>query len=417
MSHLSRRDFLVSGAAATTALMLPTTVSAKAETLELPAKAVTKGPKHHWFGYYDKFPWYKSERYLLANENEFCDRQPEPGETITVGMVDLKSGDYIPLDTTPAWSWQQGTMLQWLGSQPETHIIYNSFTDKQPSSTIRNVESGKTQTLPRPIYALNNAGTQAVTLDFARLDKLRPGYGYCTYKKTNTDDPAPETAGIWNLDLASGKSDIIVTLKQLAGYKPDSRFTQSSYHWVNHLQFNPSGTRSIFLHRWKKDGDSGSWFTRLFTVKPDGTDLRLHLDTGMVSHFDWQDDNTILAWVKLPKGGQLAFALIDVNDNEVTPFMPKVLTRDGHCSYSPDRKWILNDTYPDGERMQTLMVIEVATQKRIDLNKFHSPKQFTGPVRCDLHPRWNRDGTMICFDGCHDPQRQVYVVDVKEVVG
>ena len=58
----------------------------------------------------------------------------------------------------------------------------------------------------------------------------------------------------------------------------------------------------------------------------------------------------------------------------------------------------------------------VATGRRYDLNQFHSPKQFTGPVRCDLHPRWNRDGTRVCIDGCHDPQRQVYVLDVGEVV-
>ena len=53
--------------------------------------------------------------------------------------------------------------------------------------------------------------------------------------------------------------------------------------------------------------------------------------------------------------------------------------------------------------------------RRYDLNQFHSPKQFTGPFRCDLHPRWNRDGTKVCIDGGHDPQRQVYVVDVSDV--
>ena len=66
--------------------------------------------------------------------------------------------------------------------------------------------------------------------------------------------------------------------------------------------------------------------------------------------------------------------------------------------------------------MQTLMLYKLSNGRRYDLNRFHSPKQFTGPVRCDLHPRWNRDGTQVCFDGCHEPTRQVYVVDVSEVV-
>ena len=95
-----------------------------------------------------------------------------------------------------------------------------------------------------------------------------------------------------------------------------------------------------------------------------------------------------------------------------------VLSEDGHCSYSPDRKWVLNDTYPDKDgRLQTLMLYHPATGRRYDLNRFHSPAAFAGPTRCDLHPRWDRDGTQVCFDGSHGPQRQVYVVDVREVIG
>jgi Tol biopolymer transport system component len=185
-------------------------------------------------------------------------------------------------------------------------------------------------------------------------------------------------------------------------------------HWVNHLQFNPGGTRFVFLHRWRV-GDK-PWSTRIFTARPDGSDLRLHLDTGMVSHFDWRDDRTLLAWVKPPQAGN-AFALIDVTTDKLDTIGTAVLTKDGHCSYSPDRKWVLNDTYPDKDRLQWLMLFDPKTGRRYDLNQFHSPKVFTGPTRCDLHPRWSRDGKQVCFDGCHDPQRQVYVVDVSDIVG
>ena len=183
---------------------------------------------------------------------------------------------------------------------------------------------------------------------------------------------------------------------------------------MNHLQFNPGGTRFVFLHRWSKPGGRG-WFTRAFTAKPDGSDLRLMIDTGYVSHFDWKDDDTLLAWTTTKDRGN-HFYLLDVGDKPPEVVFPRV-TQDGHCSYSPDREWVLNDTYPGKDRMQHLMLLKVATGRRFDLNAFHSPPQFTGPVRCDLHPRWNRDGTMVCFDGCHDAQRQVYVLDVRDVVG
>ena len=415
MLPLSRRHFLATGLAATVSTrLLAQPSNDKPDTIRLPAKAVTKGPNHHFFGYYDKCPWDATGRYLLAMESAFCDRQPKSGEELTLGMVDLQDGNqYIPFDKTAAWCWQQGTMLQWLGSDPKRHVIYNSVVEGKYVSTIRDVHSGKTHTMPLPIYAVANSGLHAVTLDFARLHRLRPGYGYASVPEQFADDPAPDQLGIWGMDLVSGRTQLIVTLKQLAAYKPDDRFP-GAHHWVNHLQFNPSGTRTIFLHRWKKPTDR-SWQTRLFTVKPNGADLRLHLDDGMTSHFDWLDDTTILAWARTKKTGD-RFYLIDVNGAEPKVLGESVLTKDGHCSYSPNRKWILNDTYPDKDRLQWLMLFNPKTGRRFDLNQFHSPKEFTGPTRCDLHPRWNRDGTQVCFDGCHEPQRQLYVVDVSDIV-
>ena len=381
--------------------------------VKLPARAVTRGPKHHFFGYYDKCPWDKSGRYLLAMEIDFCDRQPKPGEALTLGMVDLKDGDrYIPFDTTTAWAWQQGTMLQWLGSAPDREVAYNAVADKQYVSVIRDVHANTTRTLPRPIYALSTDGKQAVSLPFDRLHRLRPGYGYCALPEQSPDNPAPQKDGIWWMDVASGKNNLAVPIARLAATKPDARFS-GAHHWVNHLQFNPSGTRFLFLHRWRVF--EKPWMTRLYTCKPDGSDLRLTWDTGMVSHFDWRDDDTILAWVRTKDQGN-KFVLIDVNGGEAKVLGGDVLIQDGHCSYSPDRKWILNDTYPDRQRLQWLMLFHPKTGRRYDLNQFHLPPKLTGPFRCDLHPRWNRDGTQVCIDSGHEETRQMYVVDVSEIV-
>jgi len=40
----------------------------------------------------------------------------------------------------------------------------------------------------------------------------------------------------------------------------------------------------------------------------------------------------------------------------------------------------------------------------------------TGEMRCDLHPRWSRQGTQVCFDSVHEGPRQMYVCDVSAVV-
>lgn len=407
MAPVSRRQFLAAAA-------LTPALARADDAVRVPARAVTRGPKHHFFGYYDKCPWDATGRYLLAHEVDFVGRQPTRGEPLTVGMVDLKDGDrYIPLDSTPAWSWQQGAQTQWLGSAPDREVVYNAVADGQYVAVVRDVHSGKTRTLPRPVYGLSADGRQAVTPDYARTHRLRPGYGYTALDETHAADPAPEDLGIWHMDMTSGKNELIVPLAALAANKPDARFP-GAHHGVEHLVFNPGGTRFVFLHRWRVADKP--WLTRVYTVKPDGTDLRLHLDTGMASHFDWRDDRTLLFWAKHPTAGNSFFTL-DVDTGDMPLVGKGVLTEDGHCSYAPDRKLILNDTYPDrAGRMQALMLFDPATGRRTDLNKFHSPGKFTGPWRCDLHPRWDRTGKRVCIDGCHEAQRQVYVLDVGEVV-
>ncbi len=415
---IGRRTFLeaaTGSALAWTGLGAAARSGAAAEEAKyLPARAVTRGPKSHFFGYYDKCPWDKTGRYLLAMEIGFNDRQPKRGEPLTVGMVDLKSGNkYIPLDKTLAWCWQQGTMLQWVGTAPDREIIYNGVKGGRYVSVIRDVHSGKTRTLPRPVYAISNDGTQAVSLDFDRTGRLRPGYGYIAVPEKYKDDPAPKDAGAYWMDLKTGKNKLIVTIAEAASIQPDDRFP-GAHHWFNHMQFNPSGTRFLFLHRWKKPNKG--WFTRLYTARPDGGDLRLIADTGMVSHFDWRDDKTILAWAR-DKKGKCRFFWIDALTGDMEVMGEGVLVRDGHCSYSPDRKWVLNDTYPLGkQRLMTLMLYRPADGKRIDIGKFHLPKRLHGPYRIDLHPRWNRDGTQVCIDSGHEPPtRQVYVIDVGHI--
>ncbi|MDA3925366.1 MAG: hypothetical protein PF904_11780 [Kiritimatiellae bacterium] len=86
-----------------------------------PCRAITKGPKHHWFGYYDKLQFDPSCRYVLGMEVDFAGRSPKPDDVIKIGMVDLQDNDkWIELGSTHAWCWQQGCMLQWIsGSDSE----------------------------------------------------------------------------------------------------------------------------------------------------------------------------------------------------------------------------------------------------------------------------------------------------------
>jgi hypothetical protein len=74
---------------------------------------------------------------------------------------------------------------------------------------------------------------------------------------------------------------------------------------------------------------------------------------------------------------------------------------DGHSSYLPDSQWVITDTYLNREdRVQTLMLYYPESNRRIDIGRFFHPPEYFGEYRCDLHPRWNREGSQICVDFC-----------------
>ena len=74
---------------------------------------------------------------------------------------------------------------------------------------------------------------------------------------------------------------------------------------------------------------------------------------------------------------------------------------------------MLTDTYPDAESRRSLMVFDWERGRRIDLGRFFS-LPLESPVRCDLHPRWSRDGTRVCIDSTHEGERQMYVLHLGE---
>jgi hypothetical protein len=376
-----------------------------------PLEPVTQGPKHHFFGYYEKSPWNASGRLMLAHEATFNDRPPRQDDPVTIGVIRLgEDRRFEPLAQSLAWNWQQGAMLQWHPSDPDGLFFHNDRRDSRHVGVVRQADGREVRTYDRPIYAVSPNGRQAFSLNFARLQTHRPGYGYAGIADPWADDPAPVDDGIHLVDLESGQSQLIVSLGALARREPTPGM-QGGFHYVNHIQASPGGSRIAFFHIWTT-GDK-TWAVRLYTANPDGNDLRCVLDTGRVSHYDWLDDRRILVWAHQPGTGD-RFLLCDELQSGTQVFGGGTLTEDGHCSFSPDRHWVLNDTYPDRHDMRTLMLVRYRDQKRIDLARLHSPKsRWWGEIRCDLHPRWSRDGRSICVDSVHDGTRQMYVMNVE----
>jgi hypothetical protein len=405
----TRRSFLAALSAAA--------LAGRASAASVPIRALTKGPKFHWFGYYDKWQFDAGSRYVLGMEVDFESRSPRPDDVIRVGMIDTEDGDrWTELGTSSAWCWQQGCMLQWVPGS-SSQVIWNDRENGRFVSRLLDVKTGKSRTLPQPIYALSPDGKWAVSTDFRRLNDTRPGYGYAGIPDPNKDNLTPDDVGIWKMDLATGKNELILSVAQAVAIPNPHNDTSGLKHYFNHLLVSTDGSRLIFLHRWRFRPESGKSFgTRMFTVGSDGRNPYVLDPYGKTSHFIWRDPHHVLAWAYHPSHGE-KFYLYRDRTEKVEVVGPDVMTVNGHCTYLPGDEWILNDTYPDREkREQHVYLYEVSSGKRVPLADLHSPPEYAGEWRCDTHPRFSPDGRKVVVDSAHSGGRQLYLIDVSEIV-
>jgi len=420
VQHVSRRDFLKASVAAATLSGSWGSFASDEKSSFPPTRQITHGPRHHWFGYYDKLQFDPTSRYVLSMEVTFEHRSPRADDTIKIGMVDLERKDkWTDLGQSNAWCWQQGCMLQWLPGS-KSKIIWNDLVKDQFVSRILDVHTGAGRTVPHPVYSVSPDGQSAVAPDFRRIQDLRPGYGYPGPDDPYEADPAPKDSGIFHIDLATGESKLIISLHDIAriGEIPDNQ--NGIKHYFNHLLFNPDGSRFIALHRWRYP-KSNRRLTRMITANPDGSDIRVVIPNGYASHFIWRDTKHILSqsknWLGNRNWGDFLFEDKHGGGN-VEEIGHGVLDGSGHLTYLPGNEWILNDTYPKGKnRIQTPHLYHVKTGKRIDLGHFHLPKVYNGEWRVDTHPRFSPNSKYVCIDApVKNEGRQLHLIDIGEIV-
>lgn len=417
--QITRRDLMKASVPAAMSLAGWGWISAAEKSPFPPTRQITHGPRHHWFGYYDKLQFDPTSRYVLGMEVAFEHRSPTAEDVIKIGMVDLESGDrWIELDQSRAWNWQQGCMLQWLPGSA-TEVIWNDRDNDRFVSRILDVKTGKGRTIPHPVYSISPDGKSAVAPDFSRIQDVRAGYGYAGIPDPHSKAMAPKDSGIFHIDLVSGESKLIISLDEIAnlGEIPDKQ--PGIKHYFNHLLFNPDGSRFIALHRWRYP--NGRRLTRLITANPDGTDIRIVVPNGYASHFIWRDNEHILSqsknWLGNSEWGDFLFE-DKPGGGDVKEIGHGVLDPSGHLTYLPGNEWILNDTYPKGkDRMQTPHLYHIATGRRVDLGHFHLPPVYTGEWRVDTHPRFSPNSRYVCIDAPVKNQgRQLHLIDIRGIV-
>lgn len=358
-----------------------------------------------FFGYYNLSPTNRKNN-MLFTQTASKEKNGTKKESLKIMLIKDFGKTVIHLTNSRAWNWQQACMLQWF-MESDDKIIFNNYSEKEDSyfSEILNVESKESKKLCMPVYAVANNGKFALTLNFERLAKIRPDYGY--FSKESFETKSLENDGIWRIDITRNKSDLIISLKELIKFKPDATM-KNAEHWVNHIDIAPNGLRFMFLHRWQREGKR---YMRLLTANCDGSNLHYVTGNVMVSHNCWGHNNEIISFCQTVSGKNRYVRFKDLSEDFDVIGEP-MLTKDGHPSISPDGQWMLTDDYPDNSRFSHLYLYNLINSKCYVLGKFHQPLKYNGEYRIDLHPKWSVDGTKIFFDSGHNGLRKMYVIDI-----
>ena len=376
----------------------------------------------YFFGYYDKSPWDITDRYMLCMKanNTWSDVSPkEKAEILLIDtfLPETDKNRVTKIAETSSWNVQQSCMLQWLGPDFSSRILYNDYHNGKYVAGIKDVKTGKERVIDAPVYTVSADGKTALTLDFSRLYNLRPGYGYYNVPEKTKDVALPDATAVWKIDLESGEVTDLLTYKDFATFQARPEMEEAgSVHKVNHLMLSPSGKRCMVLYRWFVGQRK---YTRLVTFNSsDGGDMYVLSDDDMVSHCFWKDDEHILAFENKKDGGPGYYFMRD-KTQEYIHCWPQ-LSNDGHPSYSADRSLIVTDTYPDRARVAEIKLMDGTDEREPDVRviaRVFAPFKYDNDTRCDLHPRWNHKGDMICFDSIFEGHRGLYTVEVPAAMG
>ena len=369
---------------------------------------------HCFFGYYDITPFDELGTRLLAGRATKNSASRAAGTLLEVGTFNSSgSGEgLVRFGQTTTWCWQQGCRLQWLSALGRNWVIYNRSVGGAHGAVIQDTTNGTIiRELPAPVYAVNPDGRTAVSLNFSRLQRLRPGYGYDDLADPTGGECAPNGDGLWRIDLETGERVLLLSLADATRLHPRNSMRDAE-HYFNHVSWNPSGTRFLVFHLWQAGRRR---FSRAMTLPASGGTPFLLTDETHVSHYCWLDDCTVLLTSTHHDTGT-GFHVYRDGAGRTNSWQRAVLPVDGHPSLSPNGRWLVCDTLPNLRRERMLFVYDIETGRRVNVGSFYTPPALKGERRCDLHPRWNRDGTMVCVDASHTAVRTMMTLDVTELV-
>lgn len=377
----------------------------------------TGAGRFHSHAYYDILVFDAESRLVAGHQVRFAGRQPTPDDAVEIGYVDAE-GDraWTPVGESRAWSWQQGALTQWV---PGTRtLVWNDRDGDAFVARTLDLDTGRGGTLPRPVYAVDPGGRFALSLNMARLDDLRPGYGYPGGAGADLDRRRPADDGVWRVDLATGEARLVLSLRDaarlLAPHLPlkerVKHLVRRYVYWFNHVKVSPDGRRFTVKFRYRpRDLDRWKWNGRMgvsLTCGVDGADPRLL--AWATSHVIWLDDDRLFLWDEAAKEVAL-YRDAPSGGQRVRRMAPDLVDHNVHMRHLPGTadRFVFDTPYREDV---DLFAYDAGSGEHERMARFGNHRPERGPFRCDLHPNPSPDGRKVVVTSLDDGGRQMYLL-------
>ena len=355
-----------------------------------------KAKSDTFFGYYDITPFGCNDKIIYTV-------LPEDSDRIKVVVNDIYGASENIIAESYAWNWQQSCRLRWFNTESSL-ISFNDFRDGKYCNRIINIIDKSERIINYPLYDIDRKCNLGLSLDFERLGRMRPGYGYtCTHiEKENI-----ERQGVEIIDL--NKNIMIKVLNYNRIASNFNREINLNNCYLNHLSFSPSGDSFLFF---LVEVINGYHLASLLVYKIKEDSIVLLEDQEKVSHYVWVNENEIICTTyKDPMHCYYyRYSILNKSKEIINPVL---LNEDGHPSLFKEHS-ILTDTYPDIQYFQKMFIYDENLKNKTEIVKIYSTPYVTGERRTDLHPRLSTDKQFIAFDANVKGKRSFYILKLKK---
>ncbi|EQC1056706.1 TPA: hypothetical protein U2I44_003754 [Providencia rettgeri] len=366
-----------------------------------------------FFGFHDR-PSLNSNGQLLIHRpiNKFKNSMG----ISELGFIDIKNdpNTFKTIVTTSTCNYQQGSLATWL---TENKIILNNSVNNSNRCQIYNTNGVLENELPFHFFSVSKCARYVTSISFARFGKGLNGYGYdVCYSDIEANDaknkiPETELGDIFIYDLLTNKIVYRYSVQELNTIS--AGLLQDGYFYFSHSNFSPD---SKFLYFLLRSSNRKLNTSQLLIVDLRSGKVLCAPTRGMVSHLDWISSTEIIAYCNCTIDRNDGYYIFTIKDGNIIAKKVNIsrLTSDGHPSVLSNDIFI-TDTYPNRDRKQFLISVNLKKNKTNDIAIIFSPLKFRGINRTDLHPRISRCKNYLTIDTSYQNKRSQMVIDIKHL--